>query len=172
MRATVRAARTRAAHLLLRMSPGHSRCASIASPAQRGSTHRFPRYSTATWKSIDKSNHKKTREPAFELALESGGYLFVLCAVLSLRLGSRRVRHSECHPRHSFTSTTQAVHIGTLGTALQRGESSVAGTKKESPEGLSLKWRLPTLPQRSAVPSAMLSLTTLFGMGRGGTSAL
>ena len=33
-------------------------------------------------------------------------------------------------------------------------------------------WRLPTLPQRSAVPSAMLSLTTLFGMGRGGTSAL
>ena len=34
------------------------------------------------------------------------------------------------------------------------------------------KWRLPTLPQRSAVPSAMLSLTTLFGMGRGGTSAL
>ncbi len=38
-------------------------------------------------------------------------------------------------------------------------------------EGLR-KWRLPTLPQRSAVPSAMLSLTTLFGMGRGGTSAL
>jgi len=35
VRATVRAARTRAAHLLLRMSPGHSRCASIASPAQR-----------------------------------------------------------------------------------------------------------------------------------------
>ena len=31
VRATVRAARTRAAHLLLRMSPGHSRCASIAS---------------------------------------------------------------------------------------------------------------------------------------------
>ena len=34
VRATVRAARTRAAHLLQRMSPGHSRCASIASPAQ------------------------------------------------------------------------------------------------------------------------------------------
>ena len=30
-----------------------------------------------------------------------------------------------------------AVHIGSLGTALQRGESSVAGTKKESPKGLS-----------------------------------
>ena len=34
------------------------------------------------------------------------------------------------------------------------------------------KWRLPTLPRCNAVPSAMLSLTTLFGMGRGGTSAL
>ena len=31
VRATVRAARTRAAHLLLRMSPGHSRCALTAS---------------------------------------------------------------------------------------------------------------------------------------------
>ena len=31
--------------------------------------------------------------------------------------------------------------------------------------------RLPTLPKHS-VPSARLSLTSLFGMGRGGTSAL
>ena len=45
MRATVRAARTRAAHLLLRMSPGHSRCALTASPAQRVQT------CTASWKS-------------------------------------------------------------------------------------------------------------------------
>ena len=44
MRATVRAARTRAAHLLLRMSPGHSRCASIASPAQRRQYTSVPRY--------------------------------------------------------------------------------------------------------------------------------
>ena len=51
VRTAVRAARTRAAHLLLRMPPGHSRCASIASPAQRGSTHRYPRYCTATWES-------------------------------------------------------------------------------------------------------------------------
>ena len=28
-------------------------------------------------------------------------------------------------------------------------------------------WRRPTLPPRSAVPSALRSLTTLFGMGRG-----
>ena len=92
----VRAARTRTAHLLLRMSPGHSRCASIASPAQRGSTHRFPRYCTATWKS--KGDAKKE----------------------ALRRISRLLK--------------------------------VAATYSPT------KWRLPTLPQRSAVPSAMLSL--------------
>ncbi len=59
VRATVRAAHTRAAHLLLRMSPGHSRCALTASPAQRGSTHRFPRYCTRHGRVAD----TKTREP-------------------------------------------------------------------------------------------------------------
>ena len=33
-------------------------------------------------------------------------------------------------------------------------------------------WRLPTLPHGSAVPSAQVSLTSLFGMGRGGSSPL
>ena len=99
----VRAEQTRAAHLLHRTSPGHSRCASIASPAQRGSTHRFPRYCTASWRVVQ--SHYIWKESLSKLRLSS-------------------------------------------------------------------KWRLPTLPQRSAVPSAMLSLTTLFGMGRGGTSAL
>ena len=40
----VRAEQTRAAHLLLRMSLGHSRCALTASPHNASSTHRFPRY--------------------------------------------------------------------------------------------------------------------------------
>lgn len=40
-------------------------------------------------------------------ASESGGYLFVLCSRLSLRLGSLRALRSECHPRHSFTGTTR-----------------------------------------------------------------
>jgi len=39
-----------------------------------------------------------------------------------LGVGTPRARNSECHSRHSFTGTTQVVHIGTLGTALQRGE--------------------------------------------------
>ncbi len=34
------------------------------------------------------------------------------------------------------------------------------------------KWQLPTLPPGGAVPSAMVSLTSLFGMGRGGSSPL
>ena len=33
-------------------------------------------------------------------------------------------------------------------------------------------WQLPTLPPGGAVPSAMVSLTSLFGMGRGGSSPL
>ena len=37
---------------------------------------------------------------------------------------------------------------------------------------LGLKRRLPTLPPKQAVPSALVSLTSLFGMGRGGTSLL
>ena len=31
------------------------------------------------------------------------------------------------------------------------------------------KWRPPTLPHCIAVPSAQVGLTSLFGMGRGGT---
>ena len=50
----VRAEQTRAAHLLLRMSPGHSRCASIASPAQRVQT------CTALWRGGTKPLHMKS----------------------------------------------------------------------------------------------------------------
>ena len=62
---------------------------------------------------------------------QSGGYLFVLCSARSPRCGNTSGaklgvpfkallhRHNACRP------------------ALQRGESSVAGTKKESPKGLS-----------------------------------
>ena len=44
--------------------------------------------------------------------------------------------------------------------------------KKAKSKRLGLKRRLPTLPQLNAVPSALVSLTSLFGMGRGGTSLL
>ena len=38
--------------------------------------------------------------------------------------------------------------------------------------GTSEKRQLPTLPPGGAVPSALVSLTSLFGMGRGGSSPL
>ena len=38
----------------------------------------------------------------------------------------------------------------------------------EGPQG----WRLPTLPLGIAVPSALTGLTSLFGMGRGGSPSL
>ena len=63
----VRAEQTRAAHLLLRMSPGHSRCALIASPAQRVQT------CTASWKSKGDDTRKEPQADAW--SSESGGYL-------------------------------------------------------------------------------------------------
>ena len=56
--------------------------------------------------------HKQRTPRTNPRGSESGGYLFVLCAVLILRMGIRRVRHSECHSRHSFTGTTQCSTIG------------------------------------------------------------
>ena len=47
--------------------------------------------------------------------------------------------------------------------------------KKRPPEFLlkvSQGWRLPTLPLGIAVPSALTGLTSLFGMGRGGSPSL
>ena len=47
--------------------------------------------------------------------------------------------------------------------------------KKRPPESLlkvSEGWRLPTLPLGIAVPSALTGLTSLFGMGRGGSPSL
>ena len=60
----------------------------------------------------------------------------------------------------------------TQRTAPQAG----AGAQKKRPPAelsagsrLVCKWRQPTLPHSCAVPSARAGLTSLFGMGRGGT---
>ena len=56
-----------------------------------------------------------------------------------------------------------------------KNERGIA-TKKTSITGrnrgykINKRRRLPTLPHCIAVPSAQVSLTSLFGMGRGGTS--
>ena len=87
-------------------------------------------------------------------------------------------------PRLSEKSASQSA-IGLLGHS-GRGRTnrrgtfrtgSPTGTKKKprlnvTSIGTSEKRQLPTLPPGGAVPSALVSLTSLFGMGRGGSSPL
>ena len=64
-------------------------------------------------------------------------------------------------------------------TDIQKRESILSNKlskNKETPKNLifevSEKRRRPTLPRCNAVPSARVGLTSLFGMGRGGTPLL
>ena len=64
-----------------------------------------------------------------------------------------------------------------LSEGIGRELGKRAGTKKEPREYCILgapaeRRRLPTLPHCIAVPSAQVGLTSLFGMGRGGTPSL
>ena len=67
--------------------------------------------------------------------------------------------------------------VTTEGTRRMGHDAGHAATHKKSSETFVSKlfvraWQLPTLPPGGAVPSAMVSLTSLFGMGRGGSSPL
>ena len=92
---------------------------------------------------------------------------------------------STVTPRLSEKSAYQSA-IGLLGHS-GRGRTNrrgtfrtgfPTGTKKKKSRlnvtsiGTSEKRQLPTLPPGGAVPSALVSLTSLFGMGRGGSSPL
>ena len=121
-----------------------------------------------------RAQRHKQRSPETNLeASESGGYSCSMCRTdppngnssgTTLGVPFKALLH-----RHNA-----AVLIGTLGTALQRGESSVADIKTREPGDFSSSSQktAATYSPTCAVPSALLSLTTLFGMGRGGTSAL
>ena len=83
------------------------------------------------------------------------------------------------HPKRNKTAWDEAQRPEAQrnATATQRNRHGTAQwgtTKKETTFWVvSFKnWRLPTLPHGSAVPSAQVSLTSLFGMGRGGSSPL
>ena len=113
----VRAARTRTAHLLLRMSPGHSRCASIASPAQRGSTHRFPRYCTATWKSKGDAKKEALRRISRLLKVAATYSPTTQCSTIGDAV-------SRCCPRPSASPLCRAP----LRSALSRARAPQART--------------------------------------------
>ena len=67
-----------------------------------------------------------------------------------------------CHPRPN-RSKNLCKSVKSVGK-----QKSLRNLSKS--EALNKRRRLPTLPHCIAVPSAQVSLTSLFGMGRGGTS--
>ena len=89
---------------------------------------------------------------------------------------SATARSTTKRNRHATQRNRSVTHNATA-TATPRNRHATAQwgtTKKETTfRVVSFKnWRLPTLPHGSAVPSAQVSLTSLFGMGRGGSSPL
>ena len=92
------------------------------------------------------------------------------------RLGRSATARSTTK-RNRNTTATQHNTRNATASATPRNRYATAQwgtTKKETTfRVVSFKnWRLPTLPHGSAVPSAQVSLTSLFGMGRGGSSPL
>ena len=105
-------------------------------------------YMRAAWRYRRAGSHiNKKRPPEFLLkVLKVGGYLL---------LRGLRVNYMRAAWRY------------------RRAGSLI--NKKRPPEFLlkvSQGWRLPTLPLGIAVPSALTGLTSLFGMGRGGSPSL
>ena len=91
---------------------------------------------------------------------------------------TKRNRHATQPNRNRHaTQRNRSVTHNATATATPRNRHATAQwgtTKKETTRKVvSFKnWRLPTLPHGSAVPWAQVSLTSLFGMGRGGSSPL
>ena len=89
------------------------------------------------------------------------------------------------HPKRNKTAWDEAQRPEAQrnATATQRNTRNATHATQPTRHGTTKKettfrvvsfknWRLPTLPHGSAVPSAQVSLTSLFGMGRGGSSPL
>ena len=71
-----------------------------------------------------------------------------------------------CKDNH-FYWKNNTLSIRFLNNALKNEESPLIVADERA--SLQKKWRPPTLPHCIAVPSAQAGLTSLFGMGRGGT---
>ena len=93
------------------------------------------------------------------------------------RLGRSATARSTTKRNRHATQRNRSVTHNATATATPRNRHATAqwGTTKKETTFLVVSfknWRLPTLPHGSAVPSAQVSLTSLFGMGRGGSSPL
>ena len=85
--------------------------------------------------------------------------------------------HGSLNTSKSLITAELSTPLPTGDLVLKRTKSSRLGgesitTKKPcliAETGLHQRWRPPTLPHCIAVPSAQAGLTSLFGMGRGGT---
>ena len=75
---------------------------------------------------------------------------------------------TSCHQSHNLPChhSTPKLHHSQLPAQKKKSRLNVTSI------GTSEKRQLPTLPPGGAVPSALVSLTSLFGMGRGGSSPL
>ena len=76
--------------------------------------------------------------------------------------------HAECASRPSVTHGLQRASDDAFGRVGSNKKKDLQSFLIEGPQG----WRLPTLPLGIAVPSALTGLTSLFGMGRGGSPSL
>ena len=119
-----------------------------------------PHFCVKTTKNLGKIAHSDTKTP-------------ILCSK-GQKMGVPKPKSAQkcrfCAQRGSQNSTEKL-----SGARKSTERHATAGqTKKETTfRVVSFKnWRLPTLPHGSAVPSAQVSLTSLFGMGRGGSSPL
>ena len=126
-----------------------------------------PHFRVKTTKNLGKIAHSDTKMP-------------ILCSK-GRKMGVPKPKSAQ-KPRFCAQRSTEQ-HGET-----RRGREQPPETEQDSREGafrhgttkkettfrvVSFKnWRLPTLPHGSAVPSAQVSLTSLFGMGRGGSSPL
>ena len=140
-----------------------------------------PHFCVKTTKNLRKNAHSDTKTP---ILCSKGRKMGVpkpksaqkprFCAQRSTEQHGAAPRGREQQPeteqdRLGRSATARSTTKRNRHATAQRGT-----TKKETTfRVVSFKnWRLPTLPHGSAVPSAQVSLTSLFGMGRGGSSPL
>ena len=103
---------------------------------------------------------------ASENASRTPGACFLHGAHIPYRRRPSPAPNATQHPQHTLPGTNSTPNSKHPNTKRKKSRLNVTSI------GTSEKRQLPTLPPGGAVPSALVSLTSLFGMGRGGSSPL